>query len=137
LLGYTNFYIRFGLGRDFDRAHPSWQEYLAGLRDADDGRDWTYRFYMKQPHGLASPPVIATFGCFSYSRLRDDRLRLHFENAQTDECSSLGSSRRSQRLADRVGAGWNADLAARATAAQRVADRGPPRRSVKGDCPGH
>jgi len=100
LLGYTNFYIRFGLGRDFDRAHPRWQEYLAGLRDADDGRDWTYRFYMKQPHGLASPPVIATLGCFSYSRLRDDRIRLHFENAQTDECSSLGSSRRSQRLAD-------------------------------------
>lgn len=22
LLKYTNFYVRFGLGRDFDRAHP-------------------------------------------------------------------------------------------------------------------
>ena len=44
--------------------------------------------------------MVATFGCFSYSRLRDDRIRLHFENAQTDGGSSLGSSRRSQRLAD-------------------------------------
>ena len=32
--------------------------------------------------------------------MRDDRIRLHFENAQTDGGSSLGSSRRSQRLAD-------------------------------------
>jgi len=99
LLGYTNFYIRFGLGRDFDRTHPGWQDYLAGLRVADDGQDWTYRFYMTRPHALGSPPVVATFGCFSYSRLRDDRIRLHFENAQTDGGSSLGSSRRSQRLA--------------------------------------
>ncbi len=37
LLKYTNFYVRFGLGRDFDRAHPGWREYLAGLRDAGDG----------------------------------------------------------------------------------------------------
>ena len=30
---YTNFYIRFGLGRDFDPTHPGWQEYLTGLRE--------------------------------------------------------------------------------------------------------
>jgi hypothetical protein len=82
------------------RAHPGWQDYLAGLRGADDGQDWTYRFYTTRPHAVGSPPVIATFGCFSYSRLRDDCIRLHFENTQTDGGSSLGSSRRSQRLAD-------------------------------------
>ena len=49
VLEYTNFYIRFGLGRDFDPAHPGWREYLAGLRatnDTNDRREWTYRFYV-------------------------------------------------------------------------------------------
>ena len=45
LLEYTNLYVRFGLGRDFDPAHPTWRAYLAGLPDTDDGREWTYRFY--------------------------------------------------------------------------------------------
>jgi hypothetical protein len=44
LLEYTNLYIRFGLGRDFDPAHPGWREYLAGLLDTNDCREWTYRF---------------------------------------------------------------------------------------------
>ena len=39
LLDYTNLYIRFGLGRDFDPAHPSWREYLAGLQDTNDTRE--------------------------------------------------------------------------------------------------
>jgi len=44
LLGYTNFYVRFGLGREFEPRHPTWQAYLAGLRAAEDAREWTYRF---------------------------------------------------------------------------------------------
>ena len=32
LLEYTNLYARFGLGRDFNVEHESWQTYLAGLR---------------------------------------------------------------------------------------------------------
>jgi hypothetical protein len=44
LLDYTNLYIRLGLGRGFDPAHPAWREYLAGLQDANDAREWTYRF---------------------------------------------------------------------------------------------
>lgn len=46
LLGYTNLYVRFGLGRDFDPAHPTWREYLAGLHGTNDDREWTYRFYL-------------------------------------------------------------------------------------------
>ena len=38
LLKYTNLYIRFGLGRDFHPAHPTWQAYLAGLQDTNDQR---------------------------------------------------------------------------------------------------
>ena len=50
VLEYTNFYIRFGFGRDFDPTHSRWREYLAGLLDTDDRQDWTYRFYMQQSH---------------------------------------------------------------------------------------
>ena len=55
LLEYTNLYIRFGLGRGFDPAHPTWREYLAGLQDANDTREWTYRFYLRRAggHGCA------------------------------------------------------------------------------------
>ncbi len=100
LLRYTNFYIRFGLGREPDHTHPGWQEYVAGLREARDRREWTYRFYLERAQAVAGPPVTAKFGCFAYSRLREDRLRLHFENTETDGASSLGSARRSERVAD-------------------------------------
>jgi hypothetical protein len=100
LLAYTNLYIRFGLGRDFDPAHPTWREYVAGLHDTNDSREWTYRFYSTRPEAMAGPTVVATFGCFSYARLRGDRIRLHFRNAETDGCSPLGIERLGQRLAE-------------------------------------
>ena len=52
---------------------------------------------------MAAPAIVATFGCFSYSRLSGDRIRLHFENADTDGHSSLAIERRGQRLADLTG----------------------------------
>ena len=55
-MSYTNLYIRFGLGRDFDPAHPTWQEYLAGLHDPDDIAEWTYSFYLKRSDAMAGPP---------------------------------------------------------------------------------
>ena len=100
LLEYTNLYIRFGAGRDFDPAHPTWQEYLAGLQDTDDPRGWTYRFYVTRPEAVAAPGVVATFGCFSYARLSGDRIRLHFQNAETDGHSPLAVEHVGQRLAD-------------------------------------
>ena len=100
LLDYTNLYIRFGLGRGFDPAHPAWREYLGGLQDANDIREWTYGFYLRRPDAMAAPGIVATFGCFSYARLNDDRIRLHFENADTDGHSSLGIDRIGHRLAD-------------------------------------
>ncbi|HEY7206543.1 MAG TPA: hypothetical protein VIA61_19720 [Methylomirabilota bacterium] len=39
-------------------------------------------------------------GCFWYSRLDDGRIRLHFQNAETDGRSPLGADRRERRLAD-------------------------------------
>jgi hypothetical protein len=100
VLEYTNFYIRFGLGRDFDPIHPRWQEYLVGLRDTNDRREWTYHFYVTRSHTLAPPGVVATFGCFSYARLSRDRIRLHFRDADRNGLSPLGTERRDRRLAE-------------------------------------
>ena len=100
LLEYTNLYARFGLGRDFDPAHPIWREYLAGLRDPGDFHEWTYRFYLRRPEAPTAPGVVATFGCFSYSPSSGGRMRLHFLNAETDGHSPLAIDRLEQRLAD-------------------------------------
>jgi len=100
LLEYTNLYIRFGLGRDFDPAHPTWQEYLAGLPGTDDIHEWTYRFYVTRPDAKAAPAVVATSGCFSYARLSGERIRLHFQNAETDGRSPLAIERVGRRLAE-------------------------------------
>jgi hypothetical protein len=100
LLEYTNLYIRFGLGRDFDPAHPLWREYLAGLGDASDGHEWTYRFYLRRPPVVMVPNLVATSGCFSYASLDDDRIRLHFHNTEPDNRAPLGIERQAQRLAD-------------------------------------
>jgi len=100
VLEYTNFFIRFGLGRGFDPAHPIWQEYLAGLPEAGDADEWTYRFYLTRSQGTGAPPVVATFGCFSYALSSGDAVRLHFENAEPDGSSPLGRDRVSWRLAE-------------------------------------
>ena len=100
LLEYTNFYIRFGLGRGFDPANPSWQEYLAGLGDSPDGLDWTYRFYVMRSGTPPPSTAVATFGCFSYGWLSGERIRLHFQNAETDGRSPLALDRRDQRMAE-------------------------------------
>ena len=99
VLDYTNFYIRFGLGRDFDPTHPRWQEYVAGFVDVEDRREWTYRFYATRPDPRP-PGIVATFGCFSYAWLGSDRIRLHFHDAERDGHSPLGWERRDRRLAD-------------------------------------
>jgi hypothetical protein len=99
-LEYTNFYIRFGLGRDFDPAQPIWREYVAGLEAADDPGEWTYRFYLGRGEAAAPPSVVATRGCFSYARPSGEVIRLHFQNAEVAGHSPLGRDRAGQRMAD-------------------------------------
>jgi hypothetical protein len=100
VLEYTNFYIRFGLGAGFDPADPSWQAYVAGLQATSDRREWTYRFYLARPSASAWPPIVATFGCFSYGRPSGDRIRLHFQNAEPEGHSPLAADRQHQRMAE-------------------------------------
>jgi hypothetical protein len=100
LLDYTNLYIRLGLGRDFDAANPDWQEYLDGLRDAPDALEWTYRRYLRHPEATTAPAIVASFGCFAYARLGDERIRVHFQNVEADGNAPLGADRRGHRLAE-------------------------------------
>jgi len=100
LLDYTNLYIRFAIGRHFDAAHPVWQEYVAGLRHTQDGRAWTHRFYMSRSHAASGPEIVAAFGCFGYAPLGPGRIRLHFENVETNDISPLAAERRAQRLVE-------------------------------------
>jgi hypothetical protein len=102
LLDYTNFHVRFGFGRDFDADGDGWQQYLAGLRSAEEGRDWTYRFYLTEPEpepGTA-PRVEATFGCFSYARPDGRSVRLHFRNADSGDDSPLREGQTGRRRAE-------------------------------------
>jgi hypothetical protein len=100
LFEYTNLYVRFGLGRDFSTDHDGWQAYLTGLRAAADGREWTYRFYLRRPEEETAPPVVATFGCFSYARPSRNHVRLHFRSTESDDCSPLGAARIERRHAE-------------------------------------
>lgn len=98
LLDYTNLYVRFGLGRAFDAAHPVWQEYAAGLGPSlAANQGWTWRFYQhRQAHDIPAP-MAATVGCFSYARVAPGYIRLHFHNADASGQSPLAASSRGHR----------------------------------------
>jgi hypothetical protein len=100
LLEYTNLYIRFGLGRDFDPDHPGWRAFVGGLAPADDAGAWIHRFHLDRPAGVGAPPTVAAFGCFAYERRGDGRLRLHFQNAEPEERSPLSADRQGARRAE-------------------------------------
>ncbi|SKA38234.1 hypothetical protein SAMN02745126_06026 [Enhydrobacter aerosaccus] len=92
ILDYTNIYVRLGIGRGFDAGHPVWLDYVEGLRRGGDATDWTYRFYLRRPES-EPPGTVARFGCFSYAVDQDGRVRLHFENRDTEPCSPLSAAR--------------------------------------------
>lgn len=100
LLEYTNLYVRFGLGRAFDPEHPTWRAYIAGLREAEDGREWTHGFYLREPEANTAPPLAASFGCFSYAMKDGGIVRLHFRDAEQDGGSPLRPERADARRAE-------------------------------------
>jgi hypothetical protein len=99
LLHYTNFYIRFGLGREFDPNHAVWRIYIDGLSNAADAVDWTWRFFLARPP-VVPPSLVAAFGCFSYSNAGNDAIRLHFANTEAPDCSPLSRERTGERRAE-------------------------------------
>ncbi|MFZ5890049.1 MAG: hypothetical protein ACOY0T_03195 [Myxococcota bacterium] len=90
--------MRFGCGRAFDREHPVWRAYVAGLEDSGNARDWTYEFYLREPEANTEPPIVAAFGCFAYAIDAPRRIRLHFRNAEVAGHSPLHHSRVDQRI---------------------------------------
>jgi hypothetical protein len=98
LLHYTNFYIRFGLGRDFDASHPVWRIYIDGLAAAAEPMDWTWRFFLTRPP-VQPPSLVASFGCFSYSDA-GHCIRIHFANAQSRDISPLSRECIGERRAE-------------------------------------
>jgi hypothetical protein len=100
VFAYTNCHVRFGFGRTFDAAHPGWLEYVAGLREASDPDDWTYRFYLARPAEAGAPAVVATVGCFAYAWLDETRIRLHFHDREPGGGSPLAIERQEQRRAE-------------------------------------
>lgn len=100
LLHYTNFYIRFGLGRDFAATNSAWQTYVEGLPQVEDAAEWTYRFYLKRQEQVAPNSHDSLFGCFSYALMDGNRIRLHFHNNESSEHSPLSQDRMGQRLVE-------------------------------------
>ena len=103
LLEYTNLYIRFGLGRDFNASDPTWQAYLAGLKGSACIDEWTYDLYLTRHGSRSGPTVVATVGCFSYAPLSGERIRLHFHDADLDGQSPLAIERASRRRVELTG----------------------------------
>jgi hypothetical protein len=97
LLQFTTFYVRFGLGRQFDATDPVWREYLSGLRLSATPADRTYAFYLSRLPDRGAPGVVASVGCFSYARLAKGEIRLHFHPVESEGVSPLGAHRTAQR----------------------------------------
>lgn len=70
---------------------------MTGLRSAADGREWTYRYYLREPEARTAPRVEATFGCFSYELRAGNVVRLHFRNTDSDDRSPLDMARMERR----------------------------------------
>ncbi len=98
-LEYTHLYMRFGLGRSFDAENVLWQAYLTGLSDAEDGVAWTYHFYLQQQEQNGAP-FESPFGCFSYPLWSDNRIRIHFHNADEAPHRPFSYERMNVRLAE-------------------------------------
>ncbi len=52
--------------------------------------------------GIQAPQVAATFGCFACALAASERIRLHFNNQDTEEHSFLGVPYIQQRYGDLI-----------------------------------
>jgi len=100
LLYYTNFYIRFGIGRDFAIANPIWQQYLESLNQVEDIAEWTYRFYLNRQQHISLKSNNSPCSCFPYSVVDGNRIRLHFHNNESPEHSPLSHDQMGKRLSE-------------------------------------
>lgn len=100
LLKYTNLYVRFGFGREFDPTHAGWRSYLAGFRMAANLCEYTHAFYLKSAYAGTAPPVSGKFGCFAWGCEGKAGIRLHFLNGEPGEVSPLSARQADARRAE-------------------------------------
>jgi len=100
LLEHTYCYLALGLGRDFNPAHPLWQEFLAAIREPHTQVPQAQAFYQTRRLPKALPPPEQSCGCFYYSFLENGRIRLHFRNAEPGDIGPLRSARLPVRRAE-------------------------------------
>lgn len=98
LLRHSNFYIRLGLGRDFDSTHPVWQEFLKTIEASQDPVKAIYEYYLKRRSFDTGPVVLARAGCFSYGIVSSSHLQLHFETPEHVTGSCLGTDQHQARI---------------------------------------
>lgn len=95
LLDYTTFPLSFGQEKE-------WQDYLAGLQQAEDPAQWTYEFYLPRSGGEPTSQDTTfhghlLFGCF-YFVVRDEHIiRPHLIKKASSSGGVLSSACRSQR----------------------------------------
>lgn len=102
LLEYTHLFIRLGCGRRPDGANARWREFLAGLKSHRDAVAWTCEFRRRAAAWDTGPSVERSRGCFAYSRIAPDQVRLHFHTDPAAPVSALAASQapaRRQELA--------------------------------------
>jgi hypothetical protein len=100
LLHFTPLYLSFGLPRDFDRRHPVWQAFVAGLAADSALVDRTHAFYLDRRSKVPVTDPDPAFGCFYYAVWPENRVRIHFQNAEPSGSGPLGPARRPRRLAE-------------------------------------
>ena len=90
---YTNIYVRLGMGQRFDTNNAEWQTYLARLACVHEHEqaEWTHAFHRARLHLPAGPAPTDAAGCFSYSDLGQNRVRLHFHAGRCESPLSMGS----------------------------------------------
>ncbi|WP_322014781.1 hypothetical protein [Paraburkholderia sp. J12] len=97
LLDWTNLYVRFGAGREFDPAHPLWAAYAQGVGAAHDVAAWTWQYLQHCPVQRGAPRVVASRGCFSYEPAGEGAVRLHFNGGIPGDVSPLAVAQASGR----------------------------------------
>jgi len=97
LLRFTSFYLNVGLTHSFAPDDPTWQEFLAGYRDAAEPVAWVHSFYLAH----ARTPGESPYGCFSYAYEPDTRsIRFHFADRDTSGYGPLSGERLQARRRD-------------------------------------
>jgi len=99
LLRFTPFYLNLGLTHSFAPDDPTWQEFLAGYRDASEPVAWVHSFYLAHARTSGESP----YGCFSYAYEPDTRsIRFHFANRDTSGYGPLSDERLQARRRDLI-----------------------------------